>query len=94
MISTKIAGNSSTFTLKHISISGEEQLYVASGIHFKPGRDIYPHELRLVQFTSPTGVAQLSGGTVFVMNESGRTVARYDLGASPVPLDEAEDKAA
>lgn len=24
-------------------------------------------------------------GTVFVMNETGKTVARYDLGASPVP---------
>lgn len=28
----------------------------------------------------------LTGGTVFVMNSNGKTVARYDLGASSVPI--------
>jgi hypothetical protein len=34
----------------------------------------------------PDDERPLTGGTIFVMNEQGKTVSRYDLGASPVPI--------
>lgn len=38
---------------------------------------------------APIGAPELplTGGTVFVMNDNGKTVGRYDLGASMIPLE-------
>lgn len=74
-------------TVKHITLSGEEYIYPTTHVNFVPdaalnqvvnqvgGKDtvwLYP----------PDHPAQpLNGGTVFVMNEHGKTVSRYDLGA-------------
>ena len=73
------------FTVKHIRLSGEEDLYQSATIRYLPGEDNstqgFPARLAL-DLGDP-----LTGGTVFVMGDSGKTVARYDLGASMVPLD-------
>lgn len=72
------------FTIKHIELSGTETLYQAAKPVFHP-KD---NSLRAaIEFdVANNEVARLEGGTVFVMNDGGKTIARYDLGASNVPL--------
>ena len=79
-------------TVKHISLSGCEAIYPAFTVEALPDcdtpnviRDQRPKRL-LIRNADYSELTQLTGGTVFVMNEAGRTVARYDLGASMVPL--------
>jgi hypothetical protein len=75
------------FTVKHISIDGSENLIAAKDVRYDPG--ISASGTAPDQDGRPTAVyldgAPYGGGTFFVMNASGKTVARYDLGASPVP---------
>lgn len=80
------------FTIKHITLSDQEFLYESEHIHFEPkglsnGAHEGPSEARIaVGFGSVgTKMFYLTGGTVFIMNSSGKTVSRYDLGASNVP---------
>lgn len=78
------------FTIKHISIVGEEKIFAVDGVRFTPGVD----GNAISSQTPPTlwltdkgwDERPLTGGTVFVMNDNGKTVSRYDLGASPVPI--------
>lgn len=79
-------------TVKHITLSGEEFIYPTTHVNYVPGGHppslngseappetlwIYGHDDR---------ARPLTGGTCFVMNEHGKTVSRYDLGASMVGL--------
>lgn len=78
------------FTVKHITLSDQEFLYQTANINFEPrgltdGTDCGPSAPRVV-LTDNGERLFLGGGTVFVMNENGKTVARYDLGASNVPI--------
>lgn len=79
-------------TVKHITISGEEFVYPTTHVNFVPGsvQDKEPGKPAprdAVWYYNADGKAsQLIGGTVFVMNDHGKTVARYDIGASTVPL--------
>ena len=81
--------------VKHIQLSGHEEIYLTNRVSYEP--NFMP--------TNTAGVSgrpyvwldgadkpsqQLDGGTVFVMNEMGKTVTRYDLGASMVPLSQHE----
>jgi len=79
-------------TVKQITLSGIEFLWEAVNVQFMPSiagathaADPIPAE---VHFNQPGGGDQIriGGGTVFVMNDHGKTVSRYDLGASEVPL--------
>lgn len=82
-------------TVKHISIGGEESVHLAREVLFQPSdaakqvKTRSPiecaHEGGAVMFISEDHIpCALVGGTVFVMNEKGKTVERYDLGASMV----------
>ncbi len=79
------------FTVKQIDICGSETLYATDFVEYhsagKP-TSTDPHEQKpFAEFVSSDGdPVKLYGGTVFVMNASGATVSRWDLGASPVPL--------
>lgn len=85
------------FTIKQISISGEECIFRATAVRYTPGGYRDPS---MASGTPPPSATPatvwiderpLTGGTVFVMNEAGKTVSRYDLGASPVPLNPTVD---
>lgn len=66
-------------SVKHISLGGEETIHQARSLHYMPGDE---PTLRL---EAEERDVMLTGGTAFVMNDHGRTIARYDLGASMVP---------
>jgi len=78
-------------TVKHIALSGEEFVYPTTHVNFVPGaiQDKEPGKPAprdAVWFYADGQASPLIGGTVFVMNDHGKTVARYDIGASMVPL--------
>ena len=78
------------FTIKHVRLCGEEQITQVETVRFVPakigtqGQSETPPTL----WVAERGFDErpVTGGTVFVMNEQGKTVSRYDLGASPVPI--------
>lgn len=79
-------------TVKHIALSGEEFVYATSHVNFVPsgakGEQSGPPNKDSLWIYEGTDERprELCGGTIFVMNERGSTVARYDIGASMVPL--------
>lgn len=77
-------------TVKHITLSGEEFLYPTTSVNYTPGRDNLPpassDPATLWIYDADDRAKPLTGGTCFVMNEHGKTVARYDIGASMVPM--------
>lgn len=80
-------------TVKHITLSGEEFVYATTHVNFVPASALAnqqaggppPHDT-VWRYDADGRAYDLAGGTVFVMNEHGKTVARYDIGASMVPL--------
>lgn len=90
-------------TVKHITLSGTEMIIPASRVWFYPSDDqkqslkAVPQGSGMVTVVPPQSAGLLAphedlhGGTVFVMNEHGKTVSRYDLGASMVPMDHRGD---
>ncbi len=81
-------------TVKHITLSGEEFVYPTSHVNFVPASAVgqqgtnseYKPKDAVWRYDADGRAFELSGGTVFVMNEHGKTVARYDIGASMVPI--------
>lgn len=77
-------------TVKQITLSGEEFIWQAlAPVSYTPAelRSGEPRGKNVVSFNTADGVAStIASGTVFVMNEAGSTLARYDLGASMVPI--------
>lgn len=79
------------FTVKHISIDGRENLIAAESVKYDPGAASFgsTEPGAICSSGRPKALyidgAPHHGGTFFVMNANGKTVARYDLGASPVP---------
>lgn len=77
------------FTIKHITLSDTETLYQAAKPVYEPKESSCGNVGRgqaNITFVEGNETVLLTGGTAFVMNEQGKTVARYDLGASNVPL--------
>lgn len=83
------------FTVKHIHLCGAEEIFQVHTVRYTPGGtpDQRPNvaasatpETLWVRSPDWMDEKPLTGGTVFVMNDIGKTVARYDLGASPVPI--------
>lgn len=78
------------FTLKHLSPTGAEGLYEADEVFFQPDESAglaqpsgtAAHSLGIVSYKEAGGstLQGLTGGYVYVMNEAGSTVAKYDLG--------------
>lgn len=83
-------------TVKHIHALGDEAIIEVSRVRFTPGTPAWesPDGQTGCSATAATvwvhdskgTEVPLTGGTVFVMNEAGKTVSRYDLGPSPVPI--------
>lgn len=72
-------------TVKHVERSGHESVTVAATVIFDPatGQDKeYPNG-QVVAFGVPMPVSdgcnRYSGGIIYVMNDHGSTVAKYDL---------------
>ena len=85
-------------TVRHIHLNGGEEVMLVHSARFAPGRggegrsalvngESATPDTLWVSYAAGQSEEPLTGGTVFVMNDMGKTVARYDLGASPVPLD-------
>lgn len=87
------------FTVKHVETTGHETIYPATRVAFQPrkrpdGRTCDPREdasddiAACVFIDNPKGdtVPLGSFGVFYVMNEAGRTVAKYDLGGWAGPL--------
>ncbi len=70
-------------TVRHIKANGEEVLEQVDRIEFKP--EAAGPGSGAINAERLDDRLQFTGGTIFVMNDLGKTVARYDLGASPVP---------
>lgn len=70
-------------TVKHIEPSGHERLMQALSVSYQPGGDAGA-SAKVFAFNTahhPTdGAPVFDCGTVYVMNEAGATVAKYDLG--------------
>lgn len=71
-------------TVKHIDIRGNETLYEVQGVRLI--KSTLGDKLQ-ADFADDHAGDSIVSGTVFVMNRHGSTVARYDLSASPVPLE-------
>ena len=85
-------------TIKHIEVTGHENLYPATRVSYQPrhrpdGRVCSEREgasddiAACVFIDTPKGdtVPLGSWGAFYVMNEAGKTVAKYDLGGWPPP---------
>jgi hypothetical protein len=80
------------FTVKHISSSGAETLYEATEVNYSPanqapGADPSTFIPDTVWYTKPgtREICSIDRGMVFVTNETGATVARYNLPPDQLP---------
>lgn len=74
-------------TVRHLEPSGHESITQAVSVSFQPLGD--NQDLQLIAFGVPNPVSdgcnRYASGTVYVMNEAGATVAKYDLGGWKEP---------
>lgn len=69
-------------TVKHICLDGSEAIHETSECRYEMASSDNDRTAMLwIDRDAP-----VIGGTAFVMNSSGKTIARYDLGATIVPL--------
>lgn len=79
-----------TMTAKHIAQSGEEFIYATTHVNYVPsytlgvGANTPPDTVWLYPSDAPA--QPLTGGTVYVMNEHGKTVGRYDMSGPVGPV--------
>lgn len=69
-------------TIKHKTDTNEEFVYATSHVNFVPSsaKNCGPSHDSLWRYDNDGRAHEITAGTVFVMNEHGKTVARYDLG--------------
>ena len=71
-------------TIKHVARSGEEYVYATSHVNFVPTSALGLGSTTpdtLWHYGSEGDAQPITDGTVFVMNEHGKTVSKYELGA-------------
>jgi hypothetical protein len=77
-------------TVKHMEVTGHENIYPAARVSYQPRQAVgEPNILAPCVFIdTPKGdtIPLGSWGTFYVMNEAGKTVAKYDLGGWPDPV--------
>lgn len=77
------------FTVKHISPDGSEQLWTATEVKYDPrygSAGVGTSATGKVEIDFASGGSwHLYEGTVFVMNDAGKTVQRYNL-SEPAPM--------
>jgi hypothetical protein len=74
-------------TIKRIEKTGHEVVHEVKSVSFQPRMgDVAP----TLQLEMPSGdiSTMFDGGTFFVMNEAGRTIARYWIGEGCLPCHE------
>jgi hypothetical protein len=79
------------FTVKHTSPTWEDNLYSATGVRFTPAPSVQsvtsPPETVWVRRVD-TGIEfPITDGVIYVMNDAGATVAKYDLELKRMPFD-------
>lgn len=75
------------FTVKHINPQGGESLYEATEVMYSPAdnRQSVPPVPETVWYQAPgtREIKSLNEGFVYVTNDTGATVAKYDLSDQP-----------
>lgn len=69
-------------TVKHVSPEGNEALYPATEVSYSPlAGSTVPNSHGCVWYQVPETreIRSIEGGTVYVMNEAGATVAKYRM---------------
>jgi hypothetical protein len=71
-------------TIKHVDISGEEFVYPTTHINFIPGaaKNCVVATSSVWRYDEDGRAFEIDNGSVFLMNEHGRTVARYIISAN------------
>lgn len=71
-------------TIKHCDLSGEEFVYPTTHINFVPAavKNCAPTTSSVWRYDEDGRAYEIDSGSVFVMNEHGRTVARYNISAN------------
>lgn len=71
-------------SLKHVALSGEEYVYPTTHVNFIPAavKNCAPATAGLWRYDEDGRAHEIDNGLVFVMNEHGRTVARYMISAN------------
>ncbi len=67
-------------TVKHITLSGEEFVYPTTHVNFTPNSNT------LWRYEEDGRAHPFDEGSVFVMNEHGKTVARYTLSTNEIHM--------
>lgn len=71
-------------TVKHVALSGEEYIYPTSHVNYVPTTVL--NDLQGVDtlwwYDTDGRAYPITGGKVYVMNDSGKTVSRYELSKS------------
>lgn len=76
-------------TIKHITLGGEEFIYPTTHVNYVTASGLTSDNVKdaVWRYDNDGRAHALHDGTIFVMNEHGKTVSRYDLGTSMVPID-------
>lgn len=79
-------------TVRHLEPSGHESITQAISVSYQPGNNTPERgdeKPLLIAFGVPDSMGEghcnYGSGTVYVMNEAGATVAKYDLGGWSAP---------
>lgn len=74
-------------TIKHVTDSGEEYVYATDHINFVPAsaKACAPAGDSLWRYDHTGRAFEITEGLVYVMNDGGSTVARYDMTAKNSP---------
>ena len=71
------------FTVKQIQNTGHEEIYAAQRVSYQPKwspPNTAGMMIPCVFVHHASGTEIIDGGTVYVMNDAGKTINRYDLG--------------
>ena len=78
-------------TIKHCDPTGEEFVYPTTYVNYIPAslKACAPSSASIWRYDEEGRAFEIATGSVYVMNEHGRTVARYTLGSNdPSPVKE------
>lgn len=72
-------------TVKHVE-GHNINIYEADSVHYLPEDDICPEQVRAYHHGTKQGRA-IATGFVYVMNEAGKTVEKYDFSKGPMGVE-------
>lgn len=76
-------------TIKHVDARGQEYVYPTTHVNFVPAdaKNCAPADSSLWRYDEDGRAYEISTGRAYVMNEHGKTVARYELSTDKPPVD-------